>query len=304
MKSHVLVMATLCLSVAAFCTPGMAEEEKSRKPRVRDRNAEREPAGQRRDPLREHMSFAHDLRAAVMSKLNLDESQQATISKLFADHVEAIQKTAAEQPKKEDRKELRERMREFEQRARAAREAGDREEARRVHREIRELRQTTSGVNTADLRRARNELIQKISEKLNEEQAAQFKHLVRQIRSQSRRGGPGLQFWRAVRRTMAELEWDRERRKVVGNVVRTMRSEIDPATQDPKVLDELAVQLHSKLGEELEPGLANEFIAKLQEVRKEMKSHTEEAPPPHPEVEVPSTTSDKESNEATESDEE
>ena len=301
MKSQLLMSAMACLGVVVFCAPGVAEDEGTRPPRSRDRDARRRPAEPGLDPLRVHLRFVNDLRSAVTSDLDLSEDRQTAVLKIFADHLESVEKLAPEQPKKEDREELRKRTRELEQRARAAREAGDRAEARRLYEEIRKLRQATFAVNADDLRAARDELIRNVSKALNDDQTARFERLVRRLGSRARRDGPTIQFWRAVRRTMTELEWDRERRKLVGKIVRTAKRDADRSPEDSQVPADLVGALRSGLGEELGPELAEQFITKLQEVRQEMKAAGEEKPVPPPEIEAPADASGEESSAAVDS---
>ncbi len=292
MKRRLWVMVVVCLGVAAFCASAVAGDETDGKRQRREREERRARMERHRDPLGAEIRFAEQLRDKVEAELDLGEEQRAAIAKLFSDHLEVVKKMAAEQPEQGDQEDQRERIRELERKAHAAREAGDREQALKFYREIRELRRGASGGDLADLGRMNRELIRDVGEVLNEEQVAQFRRLVRQVRARSARGGAMPQFMRAVRRAVAELEMDEEQRATVGTIVRDAMKEIDRSQESPQVIEQFIEQVSPKLPSELGPELAEKFLAKLEKAREQMQT-PEKAPVPPSERDTPTTKPEK-----------
>ncbi len=304
MKRRLWVMVVVCLGVAAFCASAVAGDEAEGKRQRREREERRARMERHRDPLGAEIRFAEQLRDKVEAELDLGEEQRAAISKLFSDHLEAVKKMAAKQPEPADQEDQRERIRELERKAHAAREAGDREQALEFYREIRELRQGASRGDLADLGRMNRELIRDVGEVLNEEQVAQFRRLVRQVRARSASGGAMRQLMRAVRRAVAELELDEEQRAAVGIIVRDAMKGIDRSQESPQVIGQFIEQVGPKLRSELGPELAEKFLAELEKAREEMQA-PEKAPVPPSERDTPPAEPEKKtSDQDTEQEEE
>ena|GEM_PF-3977154 len=277
MKSQLIVRVLACVGIGAFCVPAVAQEEEGSTPQRRDREERRAPVERSRDPLGEEIRFTERLRDAVMDKLDLDEDQRAAIVELFAGHIDAVKRVAAERPDRGEREEQREQIRELEREARAAREVGDREEARRIYREIRELRQEVRERDLADLGPLNRELIQAVSEELEEEQLLKFRRLVQRFRARTARGTPLLRFMHTVRRALAELQLDEEQQATVHEIVRDTMMEVDRPKDNPQAIDDFMDHVRPKLESELGSELTQELMAALEKERRRMKSSDKEA---------------------------
>ncbi|MFH0981506.1 MAG: hypothetical protein V2A79_08205, partial [Planctomycetota bacterium] len=280
MRSQWLVMVTLGIMVGVFCAPAIAGDEEGNPPQPRDRGPGFRPPEQDRDPVGDETRFTEQLRDAAMAELELDEDQQPAIAKLFADHLEAVKKMGAERPEKSESEDQRERLRELEREAQAAREAGDREEARRLYGEIRKLREQTLKADTAELSRLSREFIDTVTEALEEEQVPKFQRLVRDIRARLEQGGPMLQFRRALRRVMTELDLTEDQRETVNTIVKDALKKSGRAEDHPEAVQEVMKQLHSGLRSELGPEFSDRFMAAVDKAQRDMKSREGVRRPP------------------------
>lgn len=284
MKSQLLVVLIVGLCAVALCSPAVAGEDEDSKARFQKRGPRAGGMHRGHDPVVLEIRFAEELRKVVMSELELDEAQRTTITELFTEHIKAVKQVASEHSDNTDRKEQWDHIRELEQQAHAAREAGDHEEARRIRKEIRRIRQKELGRDMPKLGRMSREFLARVSAQLTEEQVQQFRRLMRQVRSENTPVGPLVQFMRSVRHTMSDLELNGDQRKAISKLVREAMAEIDQPRENPNAVDELMERLRPELRSELGEELGKKFIEALEEVQQKIKA-SEKA---HREGETPS----------------
>ncbi len=274
MKSYLCMIVTICL--ATIYMPARASDRGGRP----GHDPKGRPTERVHDPVAAKRQCAERLHKAVMAELQLDEQQKIAISKLFDEHMKRLnERTQKQTPKPADQEESRTRIRELERQAHAAREAGDHEQARKFYRQIRDLRQEMGGGKMADLNRMHREFIRQMTELLNENQVPQFRRIMKQIRMRNRRAQPLMEFMRAVRQAMPEVELEKGQRQAVGKIVREMMRKIDRPCDNPQIIEQIINDLRAKLSPELGEEKTEQFITALQEARKHIKAREPRHPP-------------------------
>lgn len=275
-----LVRIIVCLGVGAFCATAATADEKE-KPQPPNPSEKPAPGARGMDPAADALRFAEQLREAVNADLALDEEQEAEVSKLFDEYVAAVKaKAAQDRPDPADLEEQRERMQELERQARAAREAGDREQARKLLREARELRAAAMGPMAADVERMTHEFTQQVSEQLNDEQRPKFQELVRRFRQRRAPGGPLSDFMRAVRRASAELDLNRDERGAVQKSIRESVREGGGPMAGPEVIEKAMERLRTEAPEILGSQRAEQFLDALEKERQKLEAEQPAKPAP------------------------
>lgn len=279
MKRRMWITTAASLACGISVSALHAEEPEAGKP-IQRSMAPRPGRERGRDPLRMELRFNGQLRDAAIAELELAEPHKANVSRLFQEHLEAIQALARAPREDAAESDAESRIEELERQAQAAREAGDREAFRRLRQEIQELRSGDKGRHREEMQRLNQQLIENVKSELTEEQTAKFDEIIQRVRAQNEGGDSIMRLMQAGRKASAKLDLDDEQRRRVNEIVRnaarsSMREGGQPQTPEA-AMETLRTDIITALG----PELGEQFMQALQEEQTAMANREARGPGP------------------------
>lgn len=227
------------------------------------------------DRNRDELQYLEQLRRAMLSQLNLDDEQLVATREIFKDRTAEVEAYYAEKRRNEENN--RQRMDQLEKELREARQTDDQEAVRDLFEEMRQLRG-----DERELNRGRREFHEALANELNEEQQQKFQQIIQSLRRDQRGAHSRLRGIRDIRRATQSLNLDQDQQRAVRqHLIETMRA-IGQAGNDEEKLGELQETLQQKIIEELTPEQADQFRAKLEQLRQQPEASRPAGGRPHP----------------------
>jgi len=278
-----LLWGTALLAFAAPPRPATAQEADPDEPEVERTDAEPEgntaedaepgrntSPGQVnrkvRNPAMDEVKRLEKLYDLTLEELALRDEQVRAVNELFEDQIEAVRELARdlERRARDNAAEIRE----VEELIAEARRDRDRDELRRLARELRELRGSD-----ARLWEMAREFHNEVSEELDEEQASTFQKLIRMTVPGSRQQEGSLNTVRLMRRALREVRLDAEQNEAIRRHFRAFMEQQRNSRQEGRqnTLDDQIDELYDAILKELDDEQAARFEETLEKLEEQMK---------------------------------
>jgi len=201
----------------------------------------------------------NQLHEAMLERMEFDEEQKGMLADVFDAHLVTVEE--AQKRGQRDRRATAQEMGDLMRQAREAREAGDTDEARRLHEQMQALRGGPAAVAALN-----QEFHQAIRELLDEDQVNQFEDILKTIypeRARERRHNPNT-----IMQALREVDLDETQEQAVrGHLKEYMETMRDARTQGPEEIDRRYGEFRQAIVDEL----TEEQVAKFEEAEQKLQ---------------------------------